>query len=153
MMTAWTALPMLDRLLDDVMNGVTGTTHGNAAARNGYSPAIDVRANDEEIVFVCDVPGLKQEDLNVTIHRNVLTLEGQRRYGGNEKDRVWLGRSYGAFRRSFTLPEDADPERMTAALADGVLTITVTKQPKAQPRRIPIAGSEAPRALGDERGK
>lgn len=151
MMTAWTALPMLDRLLDDVMNGVTGTTHGTAATKNGYSPAIDVRANDSEIVFVCDVPGLKQEDLSITIHRNVLTLEGQRRYDGSEKDRVWLGRSYGAFRRSFTLPDDADPERMTAALADGVLTVTVTKQAKEQPRRIPIAASAPPSTLGDDK--
>jgi HSP20 family protein len=138
MMTAWTAIPMLDRLLDDVSNGVTGTAFGTATTQKSYVPAIDVRANDEAIVFVCDVPGLKQEDIELTIQRDVLTLKGQRRYEGNDKDRVWLGRSYGSFTRSFTLPEGADAQRMTADLADGVLTIKVPKEPKVVPRRIAI---------------
>jgi HSP20 family protein len=138
MMTAWTAIPMLDRLLDDVMNDVTGTALGTAATKNGYTPAIDVRASEEEIVFVCDVPGVKKEDLEITILRDVLTLKGQRRYEGNDKDRVWLGRSYGNFTRSFTLPDAVDPERMSADLTDGVLTVKVPKLPKVTPRRIEI---------------
>lgn len=136
MLSAWNAaLPvsMLDRLFDDVMSDVRGTASGAT-----YSPAIDVRANDEEIVFVCDVPGVKQEDLEVTIDKGVLTIKGQRRYEGNEKDRVLLGRAYGSFARSFTLPEGVDADRMAAELADGVLTLRVPKQPKPQPRRITI---------------
>lgn len=139
MMSTW-GFPMLDRLIDDVMNDVSGTAFGRTGTQSNYSPAIDVRANDREIVFACDVPGLKDEDLEVTLESDVLTIKGQRRYQGGEKDRVWLGRSYGAFARSFTLPDGVDPEKMSAELADGVLTIRIPKHPKAMPRRIPIGG-------------
>ncbi len=142
MMTAWTAIPMLDRLFDDVMNDVTGTALGTASTKNTYAPAIDVRATENEIVFVCDVPGVKREDLEITIQHDVLTLKGQRKYEGTSGDRVWLGRSYGAFTRSFTLPDGVDPEHLSADLADGVLTIKVPKQPKATPRRIEIGSGK-----------
>lgn len=140
MLSTW-GFPMLDRLIDDVMNDVSGTAFGRSGIQSTYAPAIDVRANDEEIVFVCDVPGLRHDDLEVTLESDVLTIKGQRRYHGGEKDRVWLGRSYGAFSRSFTLPEGMDPEKMSADLADGVLTIRVPKHPKAKPRRIEINGA------------
>ena len=150
MLTAWNAFPTLDRLLDDVMNDVTGTAFWATATERAYTPAIDVRANDDELVFVCDVPGLKHEDLEITLENNVLTIKGQRRYDGNEKDRVWLGRSYGSFARAFTLPEFIDSEHMTADLADGVLTIKLPKQPKSKPRRIPIGAGRAHRQLGEK---
>ena len=132
------AFPMLDRLLDDVMTGVSGTALGHQSSVRSFSPAIDVRANDEEIVFTADVPGFKEEDLEITFEKNVLSLKGQRRYEGNGKDKVWLGRSYGAFEKTFTLPETADGEHLTANLADGVLTIHVAQLPKAQPKKITI---------------
>ena len=61
-----------------------------------------------------------------------------------------LGRSYGAFSRSFTLPETVDPERLSADLADGVLTIRVPQQPRSKPRKITIAPRTAAPQLGDE---
>lgn len=141
MLTAWNAFPMFDRLFDDVMNGVTGAALGSVETEAAYSPAIDVRANADEIVFVCDVPGLKHEDLEVSTESGTLTIKGQRRYEGSEKDRVWLGRRYGSFKKSFTLPDHVDAENMTADLADGVLTIRVPKKPQARPRVITIGTS------------
>jgi HSP20 family protein len=137
-----TAFPIFDRLLDDVMTGMSGTsfTAGAApAAARSFTPAIDVRANDEEIVFTADVPGLKESDLEITLDDGVLTIKGQRRFEGNGKDKVWLGRSYGAFSRAFTLPETVDPEKLSADLADGVLTVRVAQQPKVQPKKISIS--------------
>ena len=87
MLTAWDAFPMLDRLIADVTSGVGGTALGTAATR-GYSPAIDVRATENEIVFMCDVPGLKHEDLEVTVEAGVLSIKGQRRYQGSAKEKV-----------------------------------------------------------------
>ena len=136
MATAWNALPIFDRLFDDVMTGVAGTALGTSTPARTFAPAIDVPANDDEIVLTADVPGLKQEDLEITLDDGVLTLKGQRRYEGNGKDKVWLGRSYGSFARSFTLPDTVDPDGLTAELADGVLTVRVAQQPKAKPRRI-----------------
>lgn len=122
------------RLLDDVMTGASGT----AQTARSFMPAVDVRANENEIVFTADVPGLKQDDLDVTLEEGVLTIKGQRRYEGNDKDKVWLGRSYGEFTKSFTLPDTVDPEKLTADLADGVLTVRVPQQPKVKPRKITV---------------
>jgi HSP20 family protein len=141
MWTAWNAFPMLDRLVDDVMNGAGGTAFGTAAAEGTFSPAIDVRANEEEIVFACDVPGLRHEDLDVTIESNRLTIKGRRSYAGGAKDRVWLGRKYGSFARTFTLPESVDVDRLSAELADGVLTVRIPKKPREKARRIEIGGA------------
>jgi HSP20 family protein len=145
---------MLDRLLDDVMTGVAGTAFGATTPIRSFTPALDVRANDEEIVFTADVPGLKQEDIEITLDDGVLTIKGQRRYQGNGKDKVWLGRSYGSFTRSFTLPDTVDPERLSADLADGVLTVRVAQQPKARPRKITIAPRKtAPQLPREEDGE
>jgi HSP20 family protein len=150
MSNAWNAFPMLDRLLDDVMTGVAGTSLGTAAPARNFAPAIDVRANNDEIVFTADVPGLKQQDLEITLEEGVLSIKGQRRYEGNGKDKVWLGRSYGAFERSFTLPDTVDPDRLSADLADGVLTVRVAQSPKAKPRKITIGVTDNRQALADK---
>jgi HSP20 family protein len=145
---------MFDRLFDDVMTGISGTALGTSARGHagdgharGFSPAVDVRANEEEIVFTADVPGLKREDLEITLEDGVLTLKGQRRYEGTGKEKVWLGRGYGAFQRSYTLPDTVDPERLEASLADGVLTIKVPQSPKAKPRKITIGVTSSGTAL------
>lgn len=150
MSNAWNAFPMLDRIFDDVMNGVAGTALGTAPTHTAFSPAIDVRSNADEIVFVCDVPGLKHDDIEVTLESGTLAIKGQRRYDGSDGDQVWLGRAYGAFERSFTLPDVVDGEKLTADLADGVLTIRVPKKPQAKPRRIPIGGGSARKQLGEK---
>lgn len=150
MLTAWNAFPMLDRLLDDVMNDVTGKAFGTGATQSTFNPAIDVRANDDHIVFVCDVPGVKHEDLEITLENGVLSIRGQRPYQGNEKERVLVGRGYGAFANRFTLPDYVDAEQMTADLTDGVLTITVPKLPKAKPRRIAIGAGDGHKQLGEK---
>lgn len=149
-MTSAFSFPMLDRLFDDVMTGVAGTALGATSPVRSFSPAFDVRANEEEIVFTADVPGIKQDDLEITLDDGVLTVKGQRRYEGNGKDKVWLGRSYGSFTRSFTLPETVDPERLSADLADGVLTIRVAQQPKPKPRKITIAPRTSAPQLSQE---
>jgi len=152
MLSAWNAFPMLDRLFDDVMNDVTGQAYGTAA-RATFTPAIDVRANEDELVFACDVPGVKRDDLEITIEGGTLTIRGRRQYQGGENERVLLGRSYGAFEKRFTLPDTVDAERMTADLADGVLTVTVPKQPKAKPRRIAIGQAGGPKQLTENEEK
>lgn len=134
MLSTWNGFTVFDRLLDDVMTGAGGT----AQTSRTFSPAIDVRANETEIVFTADVPGLKDKDLEITLHEGVLTIKGERKYEGNDKDKVLLGRAYGAFSKSYTLPDTVDPEKLTADLADGVLTVRVAQQPKREPKKIAI---------------
>lgn len=153
MLSTWTAFPMLDRLFDDVMNEVSGAAFGTGRTHTTFVPAIDVRANDDEVVFVCDVPGMSHGDLELTLEGGVLTIRGHRRYEGGENERVWLGRSYGQFVRSFTLPEGIDADKLSADLSNGVLTIRLPKTPRARPRRIQIGCGDGQKQLAQNAEK
>lgn len=148
MLTTWEAVSTLDRVLDDVMGSAIGT----ATNSRSFSPAIDIHSDEKEVVFTCDVPGVKSDDLEVTLENHVLTLKGMRRFERKENERIMLGRTYGAFARAFTLPDAVDESNLSAHLENGVLTIRLPKHPKAQPRKIPIlsngSGSE-PKQLGE----
>jgi HSP20 family protein len=145
MLTRWDAVSTLDRMFDDVMGSMLGT----ATSTRTFDPSIDVHASDSELVFVCDVPGIKQDDLEVTLENHVLTIRGTRKFEGKEDEQVMLGRAYGSFNRSYTLPEYVDDEKLAAHLADGVLTIRIPKQAKAKPRKIPISSGQESRQLGE----
>jgi HSP20 family protein len=143
MLATWNAVSTLDRMFDDVM----GSAFGTATSNRTFNPAIDVRASDTEVALVCDVPGVKQEDLEITLANHVLTIKGTRRFDSKDNEQVMLGRAYGSFSRSYTLPDSLDDEKLAAQLADGVLTIRIPKLPKAQPRKIQISGSGDPKQL------
>jgi HSP20 family protein len=137
MLAALDAVPVLDGLFDDVM----GSAFGYATKTAVFTPSVDVIAKDHELVFQVDVPGVRQENLEVTLENHVLSIKGSRKYeaGPNERQML-LGRSYGEFLLRYTLPETADGERLAAYLADGVLTLRVPKHRKAQTRKIQIGG-------------
>jgi HSP20 family protein len=140
MLSLWHT-PGFDRVFDDVMKSALsgfGTT-----AR--FSPAVDIRSKDQEIEFNIDVPGVKQEDLDVTLENRVLSIKGARRFEAGENEKMSVGRAYGSFSLRYQLPEEADGEHVAAHLADGVLTLRIAKQRKAQPRKIAI--SAAPKQL------
>lgn len=143
MLTTWDAIPLLDRVLDDVM----GSAHGYARSAAAFAPAADVMATESEIVFHIDVPGVRQEDIDVTVTERVMSIKGTRRYDGEKGKAVSLGRAYGNFALSYTLPDVADGERVSADLTDGVLTLRVAKLPAAQPRRVAIGGGNGTKQL------
>lgn len=145
MLTKWDAVSTLDRMFDDVMGSMLGT----ATSSRTFDPSVDVHACDDEVVFVCDVPGIKQDDLEVTLENHVLTIKGTRHLEGKEDEQVMLGRAYGSFSRSFTLPQYVDDENLTARLADGVLTIRIPKQPKAKPRKVQISNGRDSKQIGE----
>ena len=146
MLTAWDPVRLLDRMVDDVMHGSFGTATN---ARN-YAPDVDVRSSEDRVLFYFDVPGIKKEDVEITLENGVLTVKGTRKFDpGAAKEQLLLGRSYGTFERSFSLPEHMDDEKLTANLTDGVLTIEIPKLQKAKPRRIQIGGA----ALGNGNDK
>jgi HSP20 family protein len=143
MLNAWTTVSTLDRMVDDVM----GSAFGTATNYRNFEPAIDVHASEHEVLFVCDVPGVKQADLEITLENHVLTIKGTRKFDGSERQQVMLGRPYGAFSRAFTLPDALDEDNLSANLSDGVLTIRIPKHAKAKPRRIQIGGGSEQKQL------
>lgn len=121
MLALLNGIPTLDRVLDDVMKDFS------TSAR--FTPAVDIRSNENEIAFSIDVPGVKESDLELTVEKGVLRVSGKR-----------AGR--GEFALAYTLPDTVDDEKLAAELADGVLTIRVPKLPKAQPRKIQIGRAD-----------
>ena len=135
MLNAWSAVSTLDRMVDDVM----GSAFGTSTSSQSFTPAIDVLSSEAEVALVCDVPGVKEDDLDITLTNRVLTIKGTRRFDRQAAQQVVLGRSYGSFTRIYTLPEALDEEKLAAELRDGVLTIRIPRLAKAQPRKIQIA--------------
>jgi HSP20 family protein len=110
----------------------------------GYEPAFEVKETKDSFVFKADVPGVKEQDLEVTSTGNRLTLSGKRESEKEEKEENYYTyeRSYGSFTRSFTLPEQADIVHVHAELKAGELTIVIPKTSAAVAKRIPIAAEK-----------
>jgi HSP20 family protein len=108
-----------------------------------FSPAIDIYDDKDAVVIKAEVPGLKPDDVHLTIENNVLTLTGERKIEEREKREGYhrLERSYGSFSRSFTLPNSVDTDHVEADLAEGVLTVRVPKRAAPEPKRIDVKSS------------
>jgi HSP20 family protein len=116
--------------------------------RYGFSAAFDVKETKDAYLFKADLPGIKDRDLEVTMTGNRLTISGKRDAEKEEKSERYYTyeRSYGSFTRSFTLPDGADSEHLTASLEQGVLSITVPKKPEIQPKKIAVKTEQTPRS-------
>lgn len=106
------------------------------------APAADVIETEHDIRVVAEMPGLKPENVDVSLEGNVLTLNGEKREErteGDENDRYHLSeRRYGQFSRSFVLPRDVEQDQIEARFENGVLSVTIPKSEKARRRRIEI---------------
>lgn len=100
-------------------------------------PAFDVFEDDKAITVEAELPRMTDKDVTVTIHDGVLTISGEKKIE-SEKTVHRLERWYGAFERSFTLPETVDVAAVDARVADGVLTVTLPKKEAAVPKRIEV---------------
>lgn len=105
-----------------------------------WSPAVDVKETSNEYVLNVDVPGVKPENIDITLENGVLSLKGERQWENQDEQNNYkrVERARGTFFRSFSLPESADADQVKAKSNDGVLEIVIPKQPKAQPRKIKV---------------
>lgn len=108
-----------------------------AQTEERWKPAIDLAEDEQSFYVVADLPGVSPEDIDLQINEGCLTLTGERKTG-KFKNTTRLERHNGPFTRSFTLPETADAEAISAKHELGVLEITIPKQAKPAPRRIPV---------------
>lgn len=109
------------------------------------APASEASGSDDSYRIAVELPGVAQEDIDLNVEDGVVTLKGEKRTEREETGDTWFfsERQYGAFSRSFRLPPDADPGSVSAALKDGVLTVTVKKKAAA-----PAASSKVEIAAG-----
>ena len=109
-----------------------------------WLPAVDVSETDTELKVRAELPGMTQNDIELHLQDNVLTLKGEKKQEKKEEKENYhrIERSYGSFTRSFTLPAGVKQEDVKATFKDGVLEITLPKSEEAQPKKISItAGS------------
>ncbi len=105
-----------------------------------FTPVVDIEETPEEFVLHCDLPGVRQKDVKVSLMGDTLTLRGERRFEKEQKDRNMLRieRAYGEFERTFTLGTPVRSDAVKAQVRDGVLEIHVPKAEEARLREIDI---------------
>jgi HSP20 family protein len=105
-----------------------------------WSPAVDVFEKDGKMVIKAELPGLEKKDISVDFKDGVLTLKGERCSENEVKEESYYRKEIasGSFTRSFALPADTDPEKITAEFANGLLTIEVPKPEASRPRQIAV---------------
>lgn len=104
-------------------------------------PAMDIHQDQDRIEITAELPGVREEDIELTIDDGVLTLRGEKRSDRTDEERGYSERSYGAFERTLTLPSNVNEEQCSADFRDGVLTITLPKAEQKRGRRIPLGAN------------
>jgi HSP20 family protein len=105
-----------------------------------WAPVVDIVEDENEYLIKAELPEVKKEEVKVTVQDDVLTISGERMFEKEEKGRKYhrMERAYGSFARSFTLPEDADGEKVAAEFKDGVLKVHLPKSEQAKPKSIEV---------------
>lgn len=141
-LTGWDPLRELVDLQDRIAR-VTGSLRWSDG-RGAWLPAVDVFDSRDAVVIKADLPGLRAEDVEVSLEENVLTLRGERKPDAAPEDEeiFRIERPAGRFERMVALPQSIRDEECTAEFAAGVLTVRVPKRVAPQPRRVPIESRE-----------
>ncbi len=105
-----------------------------------WAPLVDITEDDKEYLIKAELPEVKKDDFKVSVQDGVLTISGERKYEKEEKGKKYHRTewAYGSFSRSFTLPDDADAEKVAGDFKDGVLKVHVPKSEKAKPKKIEV---------------
>ncbi|MEP6768173.1 MAG: Hsp20/alpha crystallin family protein [Acidobacteriota bacterium] len=110
-----------------------------------WIPPVDIEEDKEKLVLTAELPGFKEDQIQIQMEGGVLTLRGERKFEEerkNGKNFHRVERAYGQFVRSFTLPNNVDRENVQAHFSDGLLRIEMPKREEARPRQIRISGGE-----------
>ncbi len=128
----------LSRLIDEAFQGFPFNEGRVLTA--AWWPACDVFEDRDAVKIVAEVPGVRPEDVKLTLENNLLTIRGEKKQEAEEKsERVHrYERSYGTFERAFALPGTVDADKIQANYENGVLTVTLPKAERARPREIPV---------------
>jgi len=137
----WSAFDQLTNIRDEINRLYESPfENGSSDVFNVWAPALDVYEDKDNLVVRAELPGMKKEDIDISLHDNAITISGERKnekkYEGGRTSRE--ERFFGRFTRSITLPKQVDSSKVKAAYKDGVLTVTLPKAEEAKPRQIQI---------------
>lgn len=125
-----------NRFVPPVKNGHRDDTFALA----GWIPVVDVAEDNKEYIIKAELPGIKKEDVKVTLENGVLSISGERKVEKEEKDKTFhhVERTYGTFLRRFNLPDTASVDKVNAEFKDGMLQIRLPKHEAARPKHVDV---------------
>ena len=130
----------LNRVVSRQGNGPMDGNGQEVMTTADWIPTVDISETEAEYAIQAELPGVKKEDVKVTLENDVLTIRGERRQQQTETGRKHhrIERSYGRFVRSFTLPDTVEGGNVRAEYAEGILNLHLPKSEKAKPRQIEV---------------
>ena len=144
--TRWNPVSEFEDMMNRY-NRMFGLTRSNGEregkdlfSRSDWAPAVDIKETGEAFTIEAELPGMKKEDVKVTVDDGVLSIQGERKHEEetNDKKHHRIERVYGSFLRRFTLPENVDENSIKASFQDGVLTLNLKKAEPKEPRAIEV---------------
>jgi HSP20 family protein len=129
----------INRMFDSLWHG--DYPESADALRSTWSPSVDLVERDNDYLVKVEVPGIRKDDVKITVQDNVLTIRGEKNQGKEAKDSHYhqIERSYGSFQRSFALPTGFISNKIDATYKDGILSVVLPKAEEAKPKEIEVA--------------
>jgi HSP20 family protein len=127
----------MNRLFEDSL----ARGRGDESALTAWAPAVDIYETEFELVLKADLPDLQEEDIDVRVENNMLTIRGERKFerSVSEDNFLRVERAYGSFSRSFSLPNTINPDAIQAEYRNGVLTLRMPKREESKPKQIRVS--------------
>ena len=112
---------------------------------SSWTPSVDIYETENALVLSAEVPGVDEDDIEIRIEDNTLSIKGERKFEKETKEENYhrIERAYGSFYRSFTLPSYVDQDKIEAEHENGVLKITMPKKPELKPRKVKVLKAKA----------
>lgn len=131
----------VNQLFNDVFSDIDSPDRSSLTSFS-FAPRADVYEEDDRIVLEMEMPGIKEEDIHLTLEGNALSISGERKIENDRKpDRYQrVERYYGSFSRTFALPTTVDPDSVEAKYEHGILRVSMAKKANARPRQIKVNG-------------
>jgi HSP20 family protein len=143
-LVSWPSLDRWTNLRDD-LNSLFESPFWPSLGRTGqlfsaWSPALDLYQNSDNVIAVVELPGMRREDIQISLHDGTLTISGERKRESSNGEKAERTERYiGTFRRSVMLPARVDASKVTATYRDGILTVTLPKAEEAKPKQIQVS--------------
>jgi HSP20 family protein len=131
------------REINDLVNRFWGDWPTSQESEQPWSPNVDVAENDDHFAFHAELPGMNREEIKVTMHEGVLTLEGERKQDSDSQENGFYRKesAFGKFSRSFRLSAEVDADKVSASYKNGILSLTVPKKEAATPKQVEVKAS------------
>lgn len=135
---------LLNQLQKELERNYQSAVGEGSTATAEWAPAVDIKEEGDKFVLHADIPGVKPEDIDISMENGVLTIKGEKKTDSTTEQEGYkrVERSFGSFYRRFSLPDTANAEAISAKAKHGVLEIVIPKRASVQPKKINISTEE-----------